>query len=494
MAPNRKTPFQLATPILDDAIESGEVKLFFDQDKIPFATIDLGNWQLEGEKLYEWIALRLLDKHKQILRGASTRRDLKHLAYLKLCKMPVRHQTHVYSAVGQDGAHYIDLYRPDFKVARIDVSATEKHPWTIVDPPKDLRFIRPEDVCHPLPTPKRGGDLGTLRKLIAFADDESYALGVMWLLSAMHPKGPYLAATLVEDHSSGKTSAEMVVRSFLDPSRDWQNSDPQEAGMPKTEADFFSVIKGARLLPAGNMSDISKEQSDIACRVLTGGSLRKRKLYSDGSKYVINANVAAFLNGVVEFVEAPDLMSRTVHLRLDGWKGRKQLGPKEFHALRMRLTEATFGALLDAYAEAVRLAPAVDIKPSRYSDAYSLGVAIEARMGVPAGTVMKALHAAYLDRVHEMLSVDLVATGLREIANGQKDDCQRHTYAAVLKHFGDPIPEGVPNTPRRLRGAIMRVRKDLLAVGVRVSIVAGTGNQKFVEIERAADQGSFGSY
>ena len=61
------TTFDLACEILEDGITSGEADLFFDQNQMPYATFDGQTWQVEGEKLYEWVAVRLDEEHGKML-------------------------------------------------------------------------------------------------------------------------------------------------------------------------------------------------------------------------------------------------------------------------------------------------------------------------------------------------------------------------------------------------------------------------------------------
>ena len=42
-----------------------------------------------------------------------------------------------------------------------------------------------------LPVPERGGSLDDLRPFLNVANDEEFALMVMWHLAAMRPRGPY---------------------------------------------------------------------------------------------------------------------------------------------------------------------------------------------------------------------------------------------------------------------------------------------------------------
>ena len=78
-----------------------------------------------------------------------------------------------------------------------------------------------------------------------------------------------------------------------------------------SKVDDFLVHLYNRYFPCyDNVSNISREEADILCRVITGGTNVKRKLFSDDEEIIMSGKRKIALNGIVPRLDYPDLQSR----------------------------------------------------------------------------------------------------------------------------------------------------------------------------------------
>ena len=194
----------------------------------------------------------------------------------------------------------------------------------------------------PLPRPERGGSITELRRHINVASELDFAVLVAWLIYALIGESGYPIAAITGDHGAAKTTTARMMKRLIDPHR------ALDAAAPRNDDDLWARARGHLVLSYDNVSQLSQEQSDLLCRVSTGYAMERRKLYSNND---VVANVVCkpqIANGIVDFVTRPDLLDRSLLIRLariadEDRKPEAKIW-REFDADHPRL----FGALLDA--------------------------------------------------------------------------------------------------------------------------------------------------
>jgi|GEM_PF-4862103 len=183
--------------------------------------------------------------------------------------------------------------------------------WSIVENPPV--FFREGAGSLPLPYPEKGGSLEPLKFFINCTDDE-LLLVVGFLIICFHPEGPYCVLVIEGGEGSAKTTTCFFIKSIVDPNRTPYRS------LTHQEKDLFISTKSQHLLTFDNVSYIKQGQSDILCRIITGGSFGNRKLYSDDDESVLHAINPVIINGISNLVLSPDLVSRSIEIQLQSFK------------------------------------------------------------------------------------------------------------------------------------------------------------------------------
>ncbi|MBO0792887.1 MAG: hypothetical protein J2P36_18340, partial [Ktedonobacteraceae bacterium] len=235
-----------------------------------------------------------------------------------------------------------------------------------------------------LPEPVSGGTLQELRDIINVKDERSFILLVSWLLGTFHPTGPYPVLCLNGEQGSGKSKATALLRNLVDPHTAPARSTPRDM------RDVAIAAHNNMILAFDNLSSISREFSDVLCRMATGNGFATRTLYSNDQETVFSARRPVILNGIEDgLIGQSDLLSRTMHVTLEPPQTYRTEGAIDasFEQLRPRL----LGALLDIVVAALRNHRDTHLKnPPRMADFACWVTSAEEALGWPKGTFLNA--------------------------------------------------------------------------------------------------------
>jgi hypothetical protein len=147
------------------------------------------------------------------------------------------------------------------------------------------------------------------------------------------------------------------------------------------------------------------------CRAVTGGAFSKRELYTDADDILMSFRRPFIVTGINVPTTAPDLLDRTILLRLEPPAGRLE----ESDLLR-RFKEARpeiLGGLLDALAGAMRLRESVKVdNPPRMADFARWGAAAAEALRFGAASFLHAYERNRETQIAEILDSDPLASAL----------------------------------------------------------------------------------
>jgi len=114
---------------------------------------------------------------------------------------------------------------------------------------------------------------------------------------------------------SFKTTTSAMIKRIVDPSG--KEKEDNVSTIPTNTDDLILHLNNRYLVSFDNVSYISKEQSNILCRAITGNSNSKRKLYTDDDESIFSFKRKIILNGIVPNLDYPDLQSRLLFYERD---------------------------------------------------------------------------------------------------------------------------------------------------------------------------------
>jgi hypothetical protein len=201
-----------------------------------------------------------------------------------------------------DDALWIDLGDPTGRAIRVAADG-----WTVEDEAPIL--FKRTALTGILPEPLNGGSIDQLWRWLNVAVEDR-PLVVAWLIAVFLPDIPHPILSLAGEQGSGKSTAEKVLVSLLDPSPVPLRKSPRDV-----EA-WVSAAAGSWIVGLDNLSTMPDWLSDALCRAVTGDGDVRRRLYSDGDLHVFAFRRCPILNGIDIGAVRGDLADRLLSINL----------------------------------------------------------------------------------------------------------------------------------------------------------------------------------
>ena len=458
-----------ATVLVKLALENG-LEMWHDPEGNPWATLrtadHVEHHRLKTKAIRRYLA-HLYYEQKQSAPNSQAVQDALMTLEAKAVFDGPEHET--YTRLAEvDGVIYLDLANERWEVAQVSVTG-----WTVTDADAvPVRFRRPRGML-PLPTPKPGGSLLKLAELLNVpADSRDLKLIVAWLLQGLRGTGPYPVLVLTGGQGSGKSTAAKMLRALLDP-----NVSPLRS-LSKDERDLFIAAVNGWALAFDNISGLSQWTSDALCKLSTGGGLSTRELHSDADETLLSALRPVVLNGITDFVDKQDLVSRALQVHLPAIPKENR---KTETALLKQFDDAQpgiLGALFDTVVQGLQRLPITTLETlPRLADFALWATACETPLGWPTGSFTVAYQGAQDDLIRDALDAEPVAVALLKLPQHGDGLTTEWTLTAsellellneVEGHKDKRPPKGWPGAAHVLSGTLKRIAPALLEQGLEV--------------------------
>jgi hypothetical protein len=190
--------------------------------------------------------------------------------------------------------------------------------------------------------------LQSLRNLASYDD---FVLVIAWLLAALRSAGPYPLLALAGEQGSAKTITCKLLKALIDPSI------APVRTLPRVERELMIAANNAHALAFDNVSGLPAWLSDALCRLVSGGGLAVRQLYSDDAEVLFEAARPMLLNGIEDIIGRPDLADRTIVLTLPPISDAQRRPEVELWSEFEHARPGILGALLDIVAHGCNTLP-----------------------------------------------------------------------------------------------------------------------------------------
>jgi hypothetical protein len=378
---------------------------------------------------------------------------------------------------------YVDLGRSEWECIEITSSG-----WKVV-PEAPVKFRRPKTLGK-LPLPEKGGDLDDLRKLINAGDDRTWLLIVGWLVQGFWPSGPYAHLNFTGEQGSGKTKAQEMLKSMIDPSATTLRRPPRD------EKDLMIAAKNERIPSFDNLSGMPDYLSDAFCCLSTGAALGTRELYTDSEEAVLSARRPCVMNGIDTLTYRGDLLDRTIVIELPKINEKDRRLEKDVMAAFEAIRPKIFGQILDATVCGLKHEKEVSSpKLPRMADFCLWVMACEASLPWEKGKFLKAYMRQADDSIAALVDGDQVARAVYDLAleHAQGKRWFDGTATELLDELSsrksidlNRAPKGWPKTANTLVSRLRRVAPALRKRGVAVDSFKPDRNTKLVIVHLEA--------
>jgi phage/plasmid primase-like uncharacterized protein len=420
---------------------------------------------IPGRETRDFLVVNYKDTRHKFASDTAIKQVLDYLSATARRSGDVRNIYH--RVAPHDGKIYLDLGN---RVVEITANG-----WSVVDG-APVSFHR-----HPasleLPEPVKGGSIDELKKFINVTDPDEFVLVVAYLLAALRPSGPYPVLCINGENGSAKSTLLSIIKALIDP-----RTDTKLKLKPREEQTFIEADT-RWIVDYDNLSGISAEASDTVCRISTGATYTKRKLYTDGETVSIAVCRPVVVNGIDQVSSRGDFADRSIVLNLrripdDKRRSEDEIWP-EFEKARPRL----LGALIDGVVAGLRNMPTTELAQSpRMADFAKWAVACEPHFW-PNGTFLDAYIDNAEQAIEDALQSDEVGQAL--IAFMEFRNEWEGTATDLHKELTAIAPSDVtkdwklwPKLPNTLSGRLVRAAKGLRLHGIAVEkFKEGGGNR-----------------
>lgn len=463
-------------------------ELWHDADQVAYATTREGDevrhMPLRGRACKTWIA-RMYYEQSRSAPNRNAMSDALCVLEGKALHEGREYQSHVRIA-GDDTEIWIDMC--DGRVIRVNADG-----WAVL-PSLECphRFTRRPGMLA-LPEPRRPGRLRELWEIVN-CPEEARPLVLSWLVCAFRPGRPYPILPVEGEQGSAKSTFCRVLRLLVD---------PREVALrrpPRNDQELAIACRNGWIVALDNISHIPDWLSDALCGVATGGGFEARTLFTDDDQTSIAMLRPVLLNGITNIVRRPDLLDRSMLVRLPAIPDDKRMPEDSLKRTIDLSTPYILAALLDAVSTAIRRLPevrAVRRPLPRMADACLWTMAAAPALGLTDDDVYSAIIGARDEQATQAIEDDTVGSAVLRLASrgpfeGTATDLLEELNGIVGE--GTTKQKGWPGGARGLSSAIRRLVPGLRRSGVTVEMgdrrrEAGSV-KRLIRIARTAKQPS----
>ncbi|HAS6026990.1 TPA: hypothetical protein I7142_23735 [Vibrio vulnificus] len=346
---------------------------------------------------------------------------------------------------------------------------------SVISEGSDQLFISSGD-AEALPPLAEQGDW---KKLLPYLNMEKkhQFLFIAWLLHTMtlvrDPDTAYPILVIYGGQGTGKsTFCKRIIRALLDPRA------AKIKSFPNKKENLAIALQNEFTSIYDNMRSLTKSWSDYLCIVATYGVEEKRKLYSDGDSVKFDLHGSLVLNGIHDFIEEPDLASRSIYISMKQLSAEQRVNGKVMlQSLEEDLSEIYTG-LLELLAKILDVLPTVSIKKAgRLNEFSRFLAAFEVVTKVPEGYLQDLYLKNQQESALESLYLNKLAKPLIQLAQKAGVQGRKYTPTELYEELVRVTPfheqKGeFPENPIQFGLRVDGLMSSLGMAGIRVERVA----------------------
>ena len=441
------------------------IELFADQNSIPYAQVRLANgtftFAVRSQAFKQLLQKTHFQKHGYALKPDDLKSTLQAAEGEAIFGGKIKS---VYVRVASSTSEIIiDIGDKTSSVVRVDSSG-----WEILsDPPVPFhRSTNLEAIVIPQKFKGDAQGVELLKPFINVQSEDDWILIISWLLATFLPSGSFPILVVQGEQDSGKSSLTRLIRSIIDPRTEGIRR------LPNSARDISIAAQHNHILAFDNLSGIAHKMSDILCTLSTGAGFATRQLYTDSDELIVNAQCPIIVNGIDEIARRPDLLSRSIVLRLPRLQSR--LTESELKEKISKIMPRVLGGLLNAASIGLGRLESIGTQDlPRMADFARWVIACEPGLPWNAGDFLNAYRKNLAGSEADQLELDPLADVLLQFVDTKKHkfdtiwEGSPSDLMKILRPFDtepDPRKQALPATPNWLMNRLKRLNPMLRSV------------------------------
>jgi len=256
------------------------------------------------------------------------------------------------------------------------------------------------------------GDIKLLLKYLNLKHAYQTVLLLVYIVTCMIASIPHAILIICGEKGAAKSTTSRMIKSIVDPS----NSDI--LSMPSTLENLELILTSNYMPVFDNIDSINQAVSDIFCIASTGGSVIKRKLYTNSDMHIATFKQCLILNGISVVATKADILDRSLLIELERIKEQDLQDEKTLWKNFEKDKPAILGGIFNLLQKALNLYETVKLEKSfRMADFTKWGCAVSEAIGYGQEAFLNALEKNRLKLNDEALNENVIATVLIAFMN-----------------------------------------------------------------------------
>jgi hypothetical protein len=334
--------------------------------------------------------------------------------------------------------------------------------------------------------PVKESNIDLLSGYVNLSNDAERLLFTVYTVAAFIPGFPHPLLILHGQQGAGKSTPMRLLKKLIDPS--------QISGLPapRNNEAFVQLAYHHAFLFFDNLSTLPTWFSDSLARASTGDSFSKRMLFTDDDDvfYVVQRPMA--LNGISQVITKPDLLDRSILLKLERIDQDKRRPEKVFWEEFEEDKPIILGSIFDTLGKAMAIYPNIDLEKSpRMADFAKWGCAIAEAIG----STKEAFLAAYNSNIDRQNDEAIYASSVAQailMFMDEQDEWEGTPADLLVKlekiAFAKQLDRDYswPKGPVWLTRRLNEVQTNLASKGINVSH-STTATSRIIKLTKITD-------
>ena len=402
--PTEKESNSLKDQFVDYLLSNSDISLFHSDLDEAWIRIKNDNhyeqWPIKSSKVNAWLSYEFWKIFKkamsgEVVKSVKTILTAKAVYEEKKIDLSIR-------VAGRDKSVLYDLGNKDWNIIEIDTEG-----WKVIN--NDTPVFRRFEASLPQVIPDLNGDIKKVLKYVNIKSKEHELLFLVCLVYFFVPDTSYPIPYFYGPQGSAKSTVGKILRKIIDPSK------TDISKFPKNTSDFVQQLSQHHLSVFDNISYINEAQSDDLCRGATGGSLFKRKLYTDDEQIVLEYRRPIIVNGINLSAIKPDLLERCILFELERIDPTNRLDEEQLKRDFKEDLPSILGGCFNVLSESMKIKENNKNKPNslgRMADFEKWGRSIAVALGYSEEEFVKTVTGNRDSQVYESIIADRIGEAL----------------------------------------------------------------------------------
>lgn len=321
-------------------------------------------------------------------------------------------------------------------------------------------------------------------------DENQRILFAVYICCAFIPNISHPILIVEGEKGAGKSTLLRYLLSIINPNR------KDVLGLPKKEDDLVVALSNNYFTAFDNVGKISDEVSNVLCQAVTGGTIVKRKLYTDNTEISINIKRLVAINGINLDISQSDLLDRAIAITLKRISSESRKPESEIFQRFNEVLPYILGDIFNILSKALQILPTIKRNSyPRMADFSKYGFSIAEAIKQGYGDMFVEQYAINEKTTTEMaIEADPLLESVRLFA--EKNNYWYGDMTTLLKklracckeiYIGRSIPASFPEKANTLSKKLNQHRAELHNMGISVDIGRNTSRYVVIEKIRAVD-------